>query len=121
MSDDSKFGRFYYNPETRTVERVPYRERKEINAPLISVDTGENELNGKRYTNRQYLREMKAMGYVEKGTYSNNKPKRHVDTDESYRADTERAYTMVRDGMAPLTEKEREICKRENQRVGRKP
>lgn len=118
-------GRFKWNPETNSIERVSEAPRYDPVAPAVRQDTIDvyDHALGKRFDSRSARkRALEASGFVDcegsrpqtTKTYDKEKHEQEV------RADMERAYYMARDGMAPLTERERERAREADRELKKK-
>jgi hypothetical protein len=107
----------------KLVQRVSKRREQAAPATAPAFHSDEMapiEFNGKVFTSRsRYAAEAKAMGYEltggEKTTTAPTKRDREAEIKETL----DRAYYMVRDGNAPLSERERERCKKQNELLKR--
>lgn len=99
---------------------VPATETKRpAEAPNILTDEMEpleSMVDGSIWTSKARYREhLRANGLIEKGNDKAKLDTRHFTETEEYerqlKEDSERTYYAVRDGMAPLTELDKERCK----------
>lgn len=124
MSEISRYGsgergKFRFNKESGTWE--PYVEPPpvEVNAPTIITDEmlpTESPLTGKIFTSkRRLLDHYKAHGYICTWGEQPKGPERPTEAqvEAELRDDIEKAMHMVKNNAAPLTEKEKELCKEE--------
>lgn len=101
---------------------VDYIEsRIDVDAPTIITDeTGPTycHADGKIYTSRRkMMRAVKASGFEMTEGVSNTASNKTELKEEDIAKDIEAAYYEVRDGMAPLTEEDKERCKRINNQL----
>ncbi len=128
MSDEIKGGTgerglFYWNPETKKMERVPYRPRKVVNAPYVIRDEIiggiQSQVTGRIYDSKSNLRrEYKAMGVIEKGNdrMPRSKPPSQEEIYRDIREDVEKAYYDLKYDRVPVSEKEKQQCQEELRR-----
>ena len=110
-------GLFYWNPETKKMERVPYKAKKEVDAPFVIGDEIlggiQSQVTGKIYDSKSNLRrEYKRYGVIEKGNERLPPPKA-PNQDEVYRdirEDVEKAYYDLKYDRVPVSEKEKQQC-----------
>lgn len=95
--------------------------KREVDAPAVAVDEMEpmqSMADCKFYTSKSaYRKSLKRLGFMEIGnnTEGLNKKENIFETreyNEKLKEDMTRAYYEVRDGMAPLSELDKERCKR---------
>ena len=124
-------GRWYYDKETRQMTRTPPSEAFERRPSTgISIRTDEMKptecmANGKVYTSkRKYHDAIEAHGYEltegERVTSPRNETKENERHEADMAADIEKAYHQVKNGDAPLTELDKELCKIQNRTVKNK-
>lgn len=129
MSDDLKDGTgerglFYWNRETKMLERRASAPKQVVNAPFVIKDEIiggiESMVTGKTHYSKSSLRrEYKAHGMIEKGNDRAAKP-RGPTREEHYRdirQDTEKAYYDLKYDRVPLTEKEKHQCEMERREL----
>ena len=129
MSDDLKDGTgerglFYWNRETRMLERRVTAPKPVVNAPFVIKDEIiggiESMVTGRMHYSKSTLRrEYKAHGMIEKGNDRAPKPKGPT-REEHYRdirEDTEKAYYDLKYDRVPLTEKEKHQCEMERREL----
>jgi hypothetical protein len=117
---------------------IPYdpelEKPKEVNAPYVITDDmrpTQNQADGKYYTSKNKLRlAYKALGKEEVGNTSESAwrdiERRRAEelaakNQADCIADTERAYHMLKNGDAPITEEERKRCQEQDKILNRKP
>lgn len=113
-------GSFVWDSKKRKLVPRMAKRRENVSAPAapayISDEMTPTELNGKTFTSRsKYAAEVKALGYELTGGERTTTGPTKRQREEEIREDIERAYYMVRDGNAPLSERERERCKQQNE------
>lgn len=107
-------GKFTYDVEQKCLVPAPEERKREVHHVITDdiPDGLESMVNGQIFTSKARYREhLKLHGYIEKG---NDEATYYEDTrayDEQLAEDAERAWYEVRDGMAPLSELDRERCK----------
>lgn len=110
-------GKFIIDKETGKL--VPYGKQEKEIAPEIITDEIPGGLksmvNGKIYTSKYRLREhYRQVGVTEIGNETNFSYKYNMYEDHKYKKqleeDAHRAYYEARDGMAPLSELDKERC-----------
>lgn len=108
--------------------RVEYGDAEPSLTPFIHVDSMPLQLhpsNGKPVESKsQFKRIMKAHGHEDRTgapMVADNKPKFKGMSDDDYMRDVKIATEMVRSGTAPLSEYDREKCKRINQQLKNRP
>jgi len=130
MSDDElkggtgERGLFYWNRETKMLERRAVAPKPVVNAPFVIKDEIiggiESLVTGKMHYSKSTLRrEYKAHGMIEKGNDRAPKPKGPT-AEEHYRdirEDTEKAYYDLKYDRVPLTEKEKHQCEMERREL----
>lgn len=118
-------GIFYWNKETKMLERKSTAEKKqEVNAPFVIKDEIiggiESMVTGRMHYSKSTLRrEYKAHGMIEKGNDRAPIPKGPT-REEHYRdirEDTEKAYYDLKYDRVPLTEREKHQCEMENREL----
>jgi hypothetical protein len=120
--DTSKLGfrgRLRYDRDLGKVVPVTEKEKKVVNAPVVIVDEVEpfmSHADGQMYTSkRKYRRSLREQGYIEVGTEKIKPWQRpEVDRDE-IREDVKEAERLIKYGMAPLSERDKEKLKREEE------
>lgn len=115
-----------WKQDQTTGELIPYVEEKKVHAFHIKNDEMPptvHPVTGEVFTSKKKFRAAtKATGYEEIGDQRRQtKPREHLDTEENIRADVEKAWYLARDNMAPITEKEKELCRREEERTNKNP
>lgn len=113
----SNRGKFIIDKETG--ELVPYQEERRARTHFVhtdEMDPLESMVTGRIHTSKSSLRaEYRQHGVIEKGNDHNTSKRTHWSEEREYQerlaADAERTWYAVRDGMAPLTELDRERCK----------
>lgn len=117
-------GHWVWNKEQRKF--VDYVEQtKEVNAPFVITDDMpalKHMANGKFYTSKARFREVtRQLGYEEVGDQTEWRakpdPAKEAKDDEARRETIAKAYYAVRDGMAPLSELDKERCKIINKQI----
>ena len=87
-----------------------------------TVDAFEHPATGQMCDSRSQARRItKDHGFEEIGGPRGVKPRQHLSEEEEIRDDIEWAWNAVKYGDAPLTEEEREQCRREQERLNRRP
>jgi hypothetical protein len=131
MSEDLKDatgerGLFYWNRETKMLERKPIQKKQEVNAPYVLRDEIlggiESMVTGRTHYSKSTLRrEYKAHGMIEKGNDRAAKPKGMTEEEryKDIREDTEKAYYDLKYDRVPLTEREKHQCEMENRELQR--
>lgn len=111
-------GHFTINKETGELIPVEKSKPKQVTTVIEDTIPGglESMVDGKIYDSKSALRaHYKRAGVIEKGNDHVYLKKEHWSETEEYQRklqeDSERAWYEVRDGMAPLTELDREQCK----------
>lgn len=111
-------GKWTYDKNTGKI--VPFEEKKKENLSAYvqqdSIEPLESMVDGKIYESKSALRaHYKQAGVIEKGNDRNTVPKVHWSQEREYQEkleeDAVRTWYAVRDGMAPLTELDKERCK----------
>jgi len=107
------------------IELDPYSKPKQVNAPFVwtdSMQAVEHPASGKIYESKSaFRRETKRYGLEEVGNSRNfaNK-KESISKVPEIEAALIQAKAMLDSGTAPLSEKDREVCKRINERIRNK-
>lgn len=127
----SKRGRWIWDAESRSwidyediVQWQKDNPREAKSAAIIcdEMPPTKHMANGRFYNSKSaFRRATKALGFVETGHVDVAPPKPKTGYTEAerekLRADIARSYYEVRDGMAPLTELDRERCKIINKQI----
>lgn len=117
--------KWVWDPVTHELREVPTGyQSKPIPAPAVhqdSMDALEHPANGKMYDSKAAFRRVtKAHGLEEIGNERNvaagNSPYKGM-RPEDYARSAKEAYEQCRSGNAPLSEYDREMCKRINERL----
>lgn len=115
-------GHFIWDTETCSFkEYEPKYQPMAADAPFVVTDEMAPTLShadGKYYTSKSKLRrEYKRLGVVETGGRPKWKPPTKLKSDiNGIRDSVAKALNDARYGMAPLTEREKELCKQENRK-----
>lgn len=101
---------------------VDYVEEKPKHvAPAVITDEIQAQVSaadGRVYTSRsKMIRAAKAAGFRPTEGERDVASKREERSEQEYRDSVEKAYHLVKNGMAPLTEKERAHCEAMNKRI----
>lgn len=114
---------YRWDPETRTFYEVftaPYEPK----APGIITDEiapTVSHADGRTYTSKSKLKQASEQaGFRVKETGAKYTKKTRFGNEKEIAETAQQARTMVRDGMAPLTEWDKHVCKIENQALSRK-
>lgn len=115
--------RWVFDPATKEMVEVPLDYKpKRVDAPAVyqdSMDAIEHPADGRMYDSKSAFRRVtKEHGLEERGNerrIASGTPVRSGMSDADYERSAKEAYEMVRSGNAPLSEYEREKCKRINQ------
>lgn len=120
-------GRKYTWSAERGLHEINTETKREVEAPAVKVDEMApmiSHADCKIYTSKSaYRRSLREQGFIEVGNDVDGfKPKNFFETreyDEQLKEDLARSYYEVRDGMAPLSELDKERCKRVNKNTKR--
>lgn len=114
---------FRWDKETRTMIEIDLQPAESV-APAIFGDEIKPtvcQVDGRTYTSRSELNKtLQASGYRPKEAGAKYDKKTRFGNESELSETVQRARTMVRDGMAPLTEWDKHVCKLENQALSRK-
>jgi len=115
--------RWVFDRETKEMVQVPVDYRERMRAPAVhqdSMDATRHPCDGRLYDSKSTFRRVtREHGCVEIGNefVGPSEPVRYNMSQDDYAAEAKKAYEQVRSGTAPLTEYDREICKRINERI----
>lgn len=121
--------KWVWDPASKSMVEVPVTYKpKVVDAPGVIQDTMdplEHPANGRVYDSKSAFRYVtKLHGLEERGNEARvapNKPQYKGMSPEDYKDCAERSYYEVKYQNAPLSEYERERCKRINERIRLKP
>lgn len=118
-----KRGKWVFDEKTGTLREYGDPKPSEVEAPFVVTDeisATRNHADGKLYTSKAKFRDaVKSSGYVATEGVFNTASKRKETSEREYADALEQARNLVKNGMAPLSELDKEICKRQNQNIKR--
>ncbi len=122
-------GIFRYNLESQTFEKVEKARPLVVEAPFVTSDEMEptqSHADGQYYTSKTRLRETYKVsrpeapyGYIERGDepVKTEYTRPTEPNEDDIRDDVARALNLIKYGMAPASEKDKEIWKREQRQM----